>query len=670
MSLLLEKKTTSSNVEVVGFTRQKERVNSSSVPDRIRPRNLPPIQANIRTNGTVRTVELTPVKPSSTTPRVRSPSMLSRDTSVKATGLTQKSPSVTVGTSRLRTSSQIPRQSLSVRLALTGLDGGNPMIVGGIVNDRDYRFMLGGLIDGFTGRQTFLESTLQHTIRERGAYKWGYGITDNVRLATVQTVRDIEQQRRRFWENRPTFEIPQIKLPSFEFPEIKLPEIKLPELPELPKLDIRLPQLKPIPTTPKINIRKPEKTELEKIREIDTPACGGYIFDAAVVYFYPEPPYHDDEGVFVRPFQRASIKDFLQALNDGTPYPSNFTDLQSLFSWEAGGYHERYLPDYDCRVNTTRGRLINADGSTDYLKYPRYGGYGLYIQGYSNSKIASALDFLQLSPEPVRFFTFRPSKEGCYIRNIPNIEPPSIPKEKCCMSCSRETQQIDYRLIKKIVTDTIKEQSFSLDVPLVSCEQDEDGNWQPKITNKTLEFFAPTRLMAQQQAEIHHENARNASELCLAKNGIDNEQCVAAIPLHWQLRPEGNRPQLIIQFGEDLGNNKIGAPCYPITIPHYKGEKLTQSPVPAYTKGSWEEILVLTDNSKVTVNALNDKEANKVINAILPLIKPEFATGSYRKGGFIRGGEPIKESKVIPKLAKYFSTGQKKNLPDWIAKLY
>ena len=593
--------------------------------------------------------------------------MLSRDTNIKATGLTQKSPSVTVGASRLRTSSQIPRQSLSVRLALTGLDGGNPMIAGGIVNDRDYRFMLGGLIDGFTGRQTFLESTLQHTIRERGAYKWGYGITDNVRLATVQTVRDIEQQRRRMWENRPTFEIPQIKLPSFEFPEIKLPEIKLPELKEI---EIKLPELKPIPLPPKVNIPKPEKPFNEKVKEINTPACRGYYFEGGWTWIHHSPSYYDDDGNLVEHKSRASNAEFINAINGGNPDPYNRSDIEILFA--AGGTGQEVsdtTPGLDYRYFFSVEQWVNADGSGGSRRYPYYSTQGIQLEGFSSSNVAEVLELLG-EPELLNFRTTYSTREGCYIPEIPNVETPPIPKEKCCMSCSREAQQIDYRLIKKIVTDTIKEQSFSLDVPIVSCEQDENGDWQPKITTKTLDFFAPTSLMAQQQAEIHHENARNASELCLAKNGIDNEQCVAAIPLHWQLRPEGHRPQLIIQFGEDLGNNKIGAPCYPITIPHYKGEKLTQSPVPPYTKGSWEEILVLTDNSKVTVNALNDKEADKVINAILPLIKPEFATGSYRKGGFIRGGEPIKESKVIPKLAKYFSTGQKKNLPDWIAKLY
>lgn len=160
----------------------------------------------------------------------------------------------------------------------------------------------------------------------------------------------------------------------------------------------------------------------------------------------------------------------------------------------------------------------------------------------------------------------------------------------------------------------------------------------------------------------------------IQKNQCDDSKkdCVAAIPLSWQIRPEGNRPQLIIQFGEELENNKIGAPHYPITIPHYKGTKLEagKSPIPSYIKGDWEQILVLSDNSKVTINAKDKEEADKVINSILPLIKPEFVVGNYQKGGFIRSGEPLKQVKVIAKLGKYFPQGQKNALPDWIVKLY
>ncbi len=519
MTALLSSRKASNSIQIQGFARQKERVDSSSVADRIKPRSLPSIQANIRTNGTVRTVELAPIKPSSTTPGARSPSMVDRESNVKAMGLTQKSKSVTVGTSRLRTSSQIPRQSLSVRLALRGLDGGNPMIAGGIMNDQDYRFMLGGLIDGFTGRQTFLESALQYSVRERGAYKWGYGISDTVRLATGQTVRDLEQQRRRLWENRPTFEIPQIKLPRIEFPEIKLPEIKLPELklPELPEIDIRLPELKPIPLPPKINIRKPEKTELEKIKEINTPDCGGYFFEGGWVFYHFAPPTYDREGNVTINSRRSTIKEFINVRNNGQPDPFNRSDLSILFAPGTNGlipFDGR--PGYDFRYERSLSTRINADGSRGPLKYPFYDAAGVMIQGFSNSKTSLVLELLD-NPEPLRFFTVQSSKPGCFIPNIPNIEPPPIPKERCCMACS-EAPGIDYRLIKKIVTDTIKEQSYFLDVPVVTCSQNEEGLWEPKTSYKSLEFFAPSVEIARQQAEIHHENAQNAIELCLAKN--------------------------------------------------------------------------------------------------------------------------------------------------------
>ena len=51
------------------------------------------------------------------------------------------------------------------------------------------------------------------------------------------------------------------------------------------------------------------------------------------------------------------------------------------------------------------------------------------------------------------------------------------------------------------------------------------------------------------------------------------------------------------------------------------------------------------------------------------MIKPDFISKTYSKDGFIRSDKnPIKETKVKPKMAKYFSEGQKNVKPDWIVR--
>lgn len=217
--------------------------------------------------------------------------------------------------------------------------------------------------------------------------------------------------------------------------------------------------------------------------------------------------------------------------------------------------------------------------------------------------------------------------------------------------------------LANIKTRAPEPEPIALLIPLPAIE--------PKPQATALEI-----IESQTKAEFLKEAIRQAicealadPEDCLTKKLSEIEDnCYAAVPDSWQIRPEGARPQLIIQFGEDLGNGKIGPPKYPLTIPHTFTQKLSVCPIPRYKKGSWEVILVLSDNSKVTVNAFDELEANKVLVAAQKLILPKYLLNSYSKGGKIRKGEKLAEIVVVPKMAKYFSTGQKNLKPDWIVR--
>jgi hypothetical protein len=204
-------------------------------------------------------------------------------------------------------------------------------------------------------------------------------------------------------------------------------------------------------------------------------------------------------------------------------------------------------------------------------------------------------------------------------------------------------------------------------VPTVVCEL-QDGEWKPKRISTTVQVLATPNGSEILKTQIQFEElAKISSELCLQKNKT-SEECYAAIPDWWQIRPEGHRPQLVIQFGEDLGNGKTGPPKYVITIPHYKGGKLKTSPIPKYKKGSWEEIVTFSDNSKIIINAFDKQEADKVLNACQQIVNPRYSVNSYSKGGRIRKGQSLKEITVIPKMARFFSTGYQNILPDWIVR--
>lgn len=145
----------------------------------------------------------------------------------------------------------------------------------------------------------------------------------------------------------------------------------------------------------------------------------------------------------------------------------------------------------------------------------------------------------------------------------------------------------------------------------------------------------------------------------------------AAIPLSFQIRHEGDTPQMVIQCAQRKSAANGNTPArydsakYPITVPHWKGGQNDKPSLPPYKKGNWEGILVIADNSKVTINAQNESECIKILNAIKPWIDSKMLKGSYFKGGKIVTEEPIKQELVYPKYGRYFANGQKNNKPDW-----
>lgn len=127
---------------------------------------------------------------------------------------------------------------------------------------------------------------------------------------------------------------------------------------------------------------------------------------------------------------------------------------------------------------------------------------------------------------------------------------------------------------------------------------------------------------------------------------------------------------MVIQCAEksaftETGSAKYDSAKYPITVPHWKGGQNDKPRLPSYKKGNWEGILVLADNSKVTINAQNEAECIKILNAIKPWIDSKMLENSYFKGGKIKTKEPIKETQVYPKYGRYFGKGQKNGKPDW-----
>ena len=160
--------------------------------------------------------------------------------------------------------------------------------------------------------------------------------------------------------------------------------------------------------------------------------------------------------------------------------------------------------------------------------------------------------------------------------------------------------------------------------------------------------------------------ARAIEELNKANDARAKRACdtIAAVPEWWQVRIGADRPQMVIQFGEVMEDDKIGPAKWPITIPHYHWSEGTVPAIPSYTKGSWEGILTLKDNSKLIVNAISQSEAFAVISSLEIHIDPSMLQDSFIKVGE-RRGQPLQEIQVTPVVGKFFATGQKDLEPSW-----
>lgn len=138
------------------------------------------------------------------------------------------------------------------------------------------------------------------------------------------------------------------------------------------------------------------------------------------------------------------------------------------------------------------------------------------------------------------------------------------------------------------------------------------------------------------------------------------------IPEWWQLRPEADRPQLVVLCAEKKADGTLGSAKYVVTIPHYRYTSLTGfSPFPKLEKGSYQGILTLTDNSKVIIYAKSILEARSVLYNIYQNIQADHRLDFHPKVGPI-GNPNFQEITVYPKYGKYFATGARKTVPDWV----
>jgi|GEM_PF-3407267 len=142
----------------------------------------------------------------------------------------------------------------------------------------------------------------------------------------------------------------------------------------------------------------------------------------------------------------------------------------------------------------------------------------------------------------------------------------------------------------------------------------------------------------------------------------------ALVPDAWQVRVEGNRPQLVFSFYSlDSNGNVLTLTDNELTIAHPIPQKPTVSSIPVHTKGDYISYNVYSDNSKLIINCATADQAQQVRDACIQLIQPSYASTIIQSPIKPRQTtNNITQVTVRPARAAYFSQGQKNTKPDWV----
>lgn len=139
------------------------------------------------------------------------------------------------------------------------------------------------------------------------------------------------------------------------------------------------------------------------------------------------------------------------------------------------------------------------------------------------------------------------------------------------------------------------------------------------------------------------------------------KESVVASPDWWQVRLNGNTPQIALIF-----RVKGKRTYHKLTIPHpVNTNKLILPPIPSYEKGNWQGEIVCTDNSKFLCNCISKEEAERLIGIASTLINPIFLGNPIRAYLAERKGVAVSPGSLLATSALYFPNGQQQTKPEW-----
>lgn len=139
------------------------------------------------------------------------------------------------------------------------------------------------------------------------------------------------------------------------------------------------------------------------------------------------------------------------------------------------------------------------------------------------------------------------------------------------------------------------------------------------------------------------------------------DDCVAAVPDWWQMRPGADRPQLSVIFrkGGTRNYHAINIP-HPITDP-----QPSVTPIGPYMAGNFQATIVCIDNSKFIVNADSRAEAERVALEASLAIRPIMLGSPMKISITERRGYPVSVDIMEPRYMQFFPEGQQSRRPEW-----
>lgn len=201
-----------------------------------------------------------------------------------------------------------------------------------------------------------------------------------------------------------------------------------------------------------------------------------------------------------------------------------------------------------------------------------------------------------------------------------------------------------------------------IDVPVVKCELDQNGVWMPKRETVQVQVIkTKDGSMKQATLKSYESLADIETEQCDARN----RKAISSIPDWWPARVGADRPQAVVQLRSVNEDGSFGSSYWSYHIPHYNKPSTEKPVLPEFRKGNEFAILTLKDNSQIYINASSDKEAEGVIESLIPYIDPSYLSEPLRIHTGTRKGEGLSTAKVKPIRILFYSTGQKNLQPDW-----